>query len=674
MLSSNLEALRKHSPQLARQIEQTELTGKTTLFVGPNGDINLAYEDIALHRIADPLGEAREVFDDNVPEEARDQDGVLFMYGLGLGYMLRRAFVSTKGQIIVFEPFLDVLRQTLEVVDFTQELASPRVHIITSVDQVVKAVSGRFLMGDALKTFALPSYELKEPEIYLSVLNELKSVMIMTAVGQQTAVLASESFTETSLRNLKQVLKYPETAFLNDQFKGMPGVVVSAGPSLDRPGVIESLKAHRDNLVIAAVGTACKALDHAGITPDFVTILESKNVAMQLKDVSFIPDTNLVLLTQSHESLFNLPAKRTFVSYTVADPLRPWLSKALDRKLYPYYNQGTVSVMALVHLIAMGCNPIFLIGQDLAFPEGKLYASHAAYKGYRIVEDEKGNKMCEMENSDDLVGVFLKDQAAWERKRRSMVKGFLETEGWNGEKLLTRMCYLSFKKSLEYVRQIFCNTHLVNCSEGGAKIEGMEHLPFAEAFEKYEVKKYHPQPQLQQLLEEHYILQPEGSEDYQKVYAQYQQDRVDLECLVETTKDAMARVKKIEKALKNRPVIDVSVQKQLAKLDDMDQEMTRLSKENSLINSYIRMEMFKFAKKYNRKFILEDVELQPGDIDAMKENLESSVYLYKTIQKGARRLMETLEIVFKDFPVGEPATESGGLMVLEPTFARIKKR
>ena len=251
----------------------------------------------------------------------------------------------------------------------------------------------------------LPAYSAKEPELFLEVLDEIKSSLFVSVVGQNTMVLLMEKFTRSSLENIENCLRYPETTFLHDEFKGKPAVVISAGPSLDRPGVLEALKAHAGNLVIGCVGQAAKALDKAGITPDFINVIEVKDVTQQLEGVSYMMDTNLILLPQANIKLFDVPSKRKLISHCTRDPMVHWLTKALGKPFFGFNHQGTVSISTLLHLMKMGCNPIFFLGQDLAYPEGKMYSQNSVYSGWKFEVDENGKKTLEQANIDEFRGI-----------------------------------------------------------------------------------------------------------------------------------------------------------------------------------------------------------------------------------------------------------------------------
>lgn len=670
MLSKNLEALRKTNPKLAEKVEETSSPDeKVLLFLGPNEDVNIAYEDVALHRMDDPMGEALELFNAAVNDSKRGKDSICFIIGLGLGYLLRRAFVSIEGQIILFEPYLEVLRKTLEVIDLSQELSSKRVKIITKPEEVVSAFGQAYLYGDRFSSVILPSYQAKDPQLVLAVLDEIQAGMNLHITAQNTTLMLSEKFTRSSLENIAEFLKYPDAGITHEQFQGFPAVVVSAGPSLDRPGVLDTLKQYRENLVIACVGQAAKALDKVGITPDFVNVVEISDVAQQLEGVSFVENTNFLLLPQTNAKLYRMPAKRKLITYPFQDTLAAWISKALEKPLFGYNHQGTVSITALISLMRMGCNPIFLLGQDLAYPEGRLYAENSVYRGCRFTIDEHGRRNMELENKDEFMGCkgFYANEKEWLARKRKFENNIVEIKGWHGETLQTSMSYSAFLKNFSEIQRKNPTFQIVNCSEGGAYIPGMEHLPFPEAVERWQVAQFSPGPLLEQFFQEHYYEEEPGSEMFQKIYAQYQYSREELDTLAELAKTGIQQVKKAMKNLERKKMLTHSVQGHLKKVKELDDQLAELTRNNRLINCYINVEMMKFRKQYGRKLRFgEDSDIE-GDVLALQENLENTEFLYKAVGKGVQKLIADLDSAFQDFPVCKQENEPAKTLLVSPT-------
>lgn len=650
MLEQNLAALEKTNPKLVKKLEETELTGKAELFLGPFEDINIAYDGIALHQIQDPMGESKIAFEEGVPEDARDHKSIIFLFGMGIGYLFRRAFVETKARIIVFEPYPEVLKLTLDAVDFTQELASARVHVITDISEITMAMGTHFMRGDNFSNLALPQYQAKEQQLFLDVLNEIKSVLYLTIISQNTAVLKMEEFTQSCIENLADVIQYPDAAMMHDTCQGKVGVVVSAGPSLDQPGAIEAMKQYRDHMIISCVGQAARALDKAGIIPDIVNVVETQDVSHQLDHISTLEEINLLLLPQANKKIFKYPTKRKFMAFSNSDPVTNWLAQALDSSLFGYNHVGTVSITALIHLMKMGCNPIFLIGQDLGFPDGKMYADNSVYSGRKLIKDENGKLVHEWgENKKEFEGVYYWNEESDKAKAEQYCNSLIEAKGWNGEPMKANMAYEAFRKAFENIRACHPDTNIVNCSVGGVSMAGYEQIPFVEALEKYQVKAQPNNQEFHAFLETHYEETQPYSERYDAVFKHYQKEKENLDLLEAYITEGLTCLEKAFKEFKNRKAITPALSSVLQRLVSLDEEVSDITKSSFLINCYVKQEMFLFARDYGRKLELDEEAVQ-GDLEELEENLENTQLLYDAIDKGLVRLKKTFEKVFDTFP------------------------
>jgi len=121
LLEKNLNELNRKNPQLVKKIlEHSEITSEFEIQEAKSGDALLFKNGVSIHNEIDPENEAIEHFQ-SIRNNVSTSMNII--YGLGLGYILKRFAKSAKGQIIVYERDLDVLRLVLEFVDFSEELA-----------------------------------------------------------------------------------------------------------------------------------------------------------------------------------------------------------------------------------------------------------------------------------------------------------------------------------------------------------------------------------------------------------------------------------------------------------------------------------------------------------------------------------------------------------------------
>jgi hypothetical protein len=201
----------------------------------------------------------------------------------------------------------------------------------------------------------------------------------------------------------------------------------------------------------------------------------------------------------------------------------------------------------------------------------------------------------------------------------------------------------------------------------------MEHLPFAEALGQYDVTHCSARQQLETALQETYHeIDPESSDIYPKVCLRYQQDQDSLAHLTELSQQGLEESDKCLSMLDKQKTVSDSMQSRLKKMDALDAEIQEMSVANPLINDFIKQDIFVYAQAYGRKLAFTpDEAVTVGDVEALRENLETSKLLYQAIIKGCKRLLDTLAPVFEDFP---GATTSATAPVPPDLSGRPQKR
>ena len=113
IFQKNIDAIAKKNENLAKQL-LTYLPTDVPQLRQENGAYNLFYKNKYLHNQINPLGEAKEIFSmaENSPVT------IHLIYGLGLGYLFQVASLSSLGTVILFEPDLNILRISLNLVDY----------------------------------------------------------------------------------------------------------------------------------------------------------------------------------------------------------------------------------------------------------------------------------------------------------------------------------------------------------------------------------------------------------------------------------------------------------------------------------------------------------------------------------------------------------------------------
>jgi hypothetical protein len=623
MLDKNLQALSIKNQHLAQKIyahtfEDIEFAKTET------GEYNIFYRGIPIHSEQNPQEEAKEVFG----EEDKNENGLCCLFGLGLGYLFKRAYLSFAGTIIVYEPIIDILRATLEVVDFSQELSDSRVFII----QDYKELEGIFYKYrfESARLINLNSYRIMLPELYEQTFYELNKLYI----DQNTNIQKSIEIAEGFVANLPSIVKTPSVEVLEGLFKNYAALVVSAGPSLDK--AIETIKENRKKFVIIAIGQAVKALYAADIMPDLVVLIDMLPFDHQIECLGEEKrKLNLVLEPSTHNNLYIEPVKSRFVYLPDSDYMSMWYAKRCGAKGYP--QAGTVSIIAFHLAKITGANPIILVGQDLAYSGGKAYASNTIYDAVKLQIDEKQNVKAriELENNSEILTV--KDEILL--KNKNLYENTLLVKGQSGEMLPTINSYATFitiyNDLAKYARLENNELEIINASTGGAYLQNFDHKTLEDAVNSLEDLDRSPIELINNIYSEYkpdYESIRSVSDDFQDLLTMLQRLKTETLSVLKIS----SRIKKELKLSKNITNKAMDMARSLQKLD-MQVRSYNTDNKISFIYPFIQKELFEYNKIKDRivlseydKFVLA-VEIVEAFSNAMRIGAERTINSFKKL-------------------------------------------
>ncbi|MEM1414944.1 MAG: 6-hydroxymethylpterin diphosphokinase MptE-like protein [Myxococcota bacterium] len=244
---------------------------------------------------------------------------------------------------------------------------------------------------------------------------------------------------------------------------GRPAFLVSAGPSLDRNVGLLAEAAKRGP--IFAVNTAARAVEHAGGAVDVLVALEPLPLGDQLS-----ASARAVLCDVStHPTTLDAPVDPKLVSF--GSRRGEHLEKHLG--LPHFETAGSVATYAVQAALNLGADPIVLLGQDCAFPDGRMYASHCQRDMWRarVVGDE-----VHLDVDEELWRLFT-DHDIPELRTDPLV----ELPAWGGEgKVASIGMFANIGRVLMQAARAATGTRLINATEGGASLEGWEERRLAD--------------------------------------------------------------------------------------------------------------------------------------------------------------------------------------------------
>lgn len=275
--------------------------------------------------------------------------------------------------------------------------------------------------------------------------------------------------------NLADVALLPSIDALRQSFRGKPCIIASPGPSLDNN--IHLVPAIRDQVVMMTTSHALTALARAGVVPDFCLAMDAQDLRYHFEDCE-IERITLVLGATVHPDLFSLPARK-ILTFGGNNNLDEWIYRSLqENALLPA--GGSVACAALALAAEWGCDPIMLIGQDLAFSGGKYYSSQSVDGGLKVELSADGQVFGLANLGTGLANIVEK------AKRGLAPEKTIEAPGYFGGSVKTSGHFNRFREWMTwYVKAHQHGLRFLNCTEGGAYIDGMEHISLASAIERH---------------------------------------------------------------------------------------------------------------------------------------------------------------------------------------------
>lgn len=451
----NLELLREKDKKIYQKMLQLVPDGAYCLQEEGNYP-NLYYKDAPYYHMPF-FEEIRDSFGQVNLQKAR----MLIFWGFGLGYAYQYFTANLRNenwllQVFLVEPSLTAFYLAMHLYPMDNLLCDPKVVLAVGLEPqelygyFLEELSKekRFYQLKALDTFV----EQGAISLCSSYFEEAKRAFETAGTD---AVLAFGNSPEDSLIGVehmflnREIIAYnPGILLCKDAFKGKPAVVVATGPSLNKNK--ELLKGLEDKAVIICVDASFKILMEMGVKPHFIASLERVSEVVSLLSGYEKEQVEEIYLTAtpvvSPQVYESYPGPKFIIYRNFAH--FAWLEN----------EKGTLQIKQSAGNMAfsigeyLGCDPILLIGQDLAY--GEDFLTHA--KGM----------------------VFGEKDDSHQKEEKIQVKGNVSPL------VYTNKWWDMFRKS--YVRDVK-NYHgtCVNCTEGGAFIEGTQVMPFQEAIEKY---------------------------------------------------------------------------------------------------------------------------------------------------------------------------------------------
>ncbi len=303
-----------------------------------------------------------------------DDGAAVVLFGLGLGYhIVACERTALRPTIVVCEPDLHLIKLALCLFELHDQLDSGRLRFVTTTEkgaihERLKLISTTLMLGT--RYVVLPHAARCRVDEFTRFQALVTDYISFARTQLVTALRNSRITFENIINNLPSYLNEPGIEAFAGRGRGFPAVLIAAGPSLSRQ--LPLLREIQDRAVLIAVQTVLKPLLQQGIRPHFVASLDYHEISAQFySDLADVQDCALIAEPKVAWQVPDAyPGRVHMLHARVLDDL---LGEQLPRR-GALKAGGTVAHLAYYFAEHLACNPIVLVGQDLAFSDGMYYA------------------------------------------------------------------------------------------------------------------------------------------------------------------------------------------------------------------------------------------------------------------------------------------------------------
>lgn len=391
--------------------------------------------------------------------EVQNYEAVIIVFGFSNGMYLKKLIEKYPDNIIIaYEPSMTLMQLVLKEINLSECLMHEKLFL--AVGEKGKRLFTEYVQSLIKYTkyklvdwFVIPNYRKLFELDYLKVQHIYMIWMRQITLDRNTFILLQDEFADNYLANMYEFFNNYTIDGLYDCFEEIdkekrPAIVVSAGPSLDKN--INELKKAKDKAFIIVVDTALKAVLRAGIVPDLTITIDPHKPLILFEDER-IRELPMIFCIMSNKQVMD-SQKGEKIFFGDSESYIQAIFNKYDKKLSTLETGGSVACNAFSTAVFLGFKNIILVGQDLAYPNGKEHTKDA-------YDNEAENK--------------LKDG-----------KRYFEVEDIYGGKVLTEENMDAYRLWFETQIVRYPHLHVIDATEGGAKIRGTEILTLNEAIER----------------------------------------------------------------------------------------------------------------------------------------------------------------------------------------------
>ncbi len=449
LYESNMAFIQSKASGLYRTLVAPKCTSEQMEYLPDEDNFIIAGSNLRLymHSIYNQAREKQALLD-KIPNDTR----VLVVFGLGNGQVLEkiRLIYPALKQVVVIDPNPEPMLSFLNRVNFENFCKSFKKisfiinHSLGEAENLLASVIPRY---EKTTIIAQISYRTIYSGYYEALLLKTRDLVQMSAVNISTEEVHRNDWLVNVWRNIKH--SSIDISAFADLFKGVPAILVSAGPSLNKN--IHLLEEAKSRALIIAVGSAMTILHARGIVPHFRMAIDGSYLNNQIFDKVDTAACPLIYSNRLyHEIVPNYQAPVVQITMPDVDYLERYIFNQVSFNTLPGQSGFSVANTALDMLIQLGCSKVIFMGQDLCYTDGKMHAK-GSWREHVRAEDE------------------------------STVDGLVDI---SGNKVYSSPQFLGMKALIENLIEGSPRIQFINATEGGLAIKGVPNKPLSDVLQQ----------------------------------------------------------------------------------------------------------------------------------------------------------------------------------------------
>lgn len=456
---------------------------------------------------------------------------VLYVYGNGFGAVYQAAKPWLSGDknrfLVIFEDDCYLLREFFKTAAAEELLHDPQVYLFPlyySDDELFRNLT--YFVELPYQMAAIPFYATHKADLFHDFCAKTEFQLNITLRSMSEHLSMGDQFFSNYFTNLTKQPSSYWSEKLFGKFHNVPAIICGAGPSLEK--VIPYLEQLKDKALIFAGGTSVNALNAKGVQPHLGVGLDPhvdqyyRIIANNAYEVPYFYRNRM-----NPKAYDEIHGEKIFINGAGGYPIAPWIEERLGIKgTIPEegYNVVCFSVSLAKN---MGCNPIILVGLDLAYTDNQSYSE--GIQNHPIHQRRH----------------FFRTKDASEN--------LISRNDVHGNPVLTLWKWIMESLWFTKFADRFPDVHLINATDGGIGCDRIPNIPLESLMDLIEIAPKDVEGKLFSALAESEFPPTVNSENIKEVLITLQDQLSDVDVLLdkilatlEASADPDALIKELE--------------------------------------------------------------------------------------------------------------------------------